>query len=362
LNISLQEQIKIYQSKALSAMVGNFIAATPMLILMLPVAQPVFLYSWFSILVFFILLRFFMTQKMSKITLGSDKVINQHYWIHFIMIGFIGASWGLSSFLFFPYTLPDYQVLFVLVIVGLSAGGIYLLSAIPFVCNFWLSLVILPMAWAMYNSNNPIHNPITLLIILHYLYLTVTISNIRKNLLESIDVKIELQIQARQDGLTGIANRRYFNQQLKNEWNRAKRKQHHLTLILIDLDFFKQLNDQYGHPKGDEVLQSVAQVLKNHIKRSGEFTARIGGEEFAVVLPDCDRKQAIHLAEKIRQQTNQLKFSGTDACSEFSVTMSMGIVSVIPELNSECSSLFKNTDKALYEAKEAGRDQFVAYS
>jgi len=161
------------------------------------------------------------------------------------------------------------------------------------------------------------------------------------------------------DPLTGVANRRKFNSTLDAEWKRASKLGLPLGLMLIDVDFFKKCNDTYGHLKGDEVLKSVAGIVKGRAKRTSDFVARWGGEEFAVVLPETDIGGATSLAEDIREAVKSFDFSdilGEDA----GITISAGVASIIPIRDGSISKFVNTVDEALYHAKRSGRDRVSA--
>jgi len=167
------------------------------------------------------------------------------------------------------------------------------------------------------------------------------------------------------DGLTGLANRRAFDHTLDQEWRRARRNHTPLSLLLIDIDFFKRYNDHYGHQAGDDCLKTVAEALAAAAERPGELVARYGGEEFAVVLPVCDAKTAAALAEKMRARITELALPHAGSQVTDHVTISIGIASLMEGKNDEKSfpdeaALIAAADQALYAAKAAGRDRVQA--
>ncbi|MEH1817391.1 MAG: PAS domain S-box protein [Nostoc sp.] len=170
----------------------------------------------------------------------------------------------------------------------------------------------------------------------------------------------ELQRLATLDGLTQIANRRRFDEYLESEWQRLKREQLSLSLILLDVDFFKLYNDTYGHLGGDDCLRQLASALKNIVKRPADLVARYGGEEFAIILPNTEIQGAIYVAQTIRQAVRDLAIPHTQSRVCDRVTVSLGVVSIVP--NSEISppDLINAADKALYVAKQQGRDRVHA--
>jgi diguanylate cyclase (GGDEF)-like protein len=160
---------------------------------------------------------------------------------------------------------------------------------------------------------------------------------------------------SRTDGLTGIPNRRYLDEYLKREWSRSSRLGSYLTYILIDIDFFKQYNDNYGHLAGDECLKIVAQSLRDVLSRESDFIARYGGEEFAIVLPDT--ANATSVANRCRACIERLRIP--HAFSEVAkvVTVSVGVGTLIPRKETAPDSLMNCADRSLYRAKKSGRNR-----
>jgi diguanylate cyclase (GGDEF)-like protein len=163
------------------------------------------------------------------------------------------------------------------------------------------------------------------------------------------------------DELTGIANRRYFQRILAEDWERCRTEQQPLSLILIDLDHFKELNDTHGHPAGDACLRAIGRFLAQRIRRSGDLAtrtgdmvARYGGEEFAVLLASANEAEADTLAESIRSGIERLPIAFGD--QTFSITASCGLASIVPTADDTPSSLIDRADRALYAAKHDGRN------
>lgn len=159
------------------------------------------------------------------------------------------------------------------------------------------------------------------------------------------------------DPLTGLANRRAFNQGLNRAWSRCRRAQSPLSLLSIDIDHFKAVNDSFGHPAGDACLKSVARILRKHARRAEDLAARIGGEEFALLLPDTDVDTAQHIAEHLRQIVAcECRAQGVPHPR---ITASIGLVGVIPTHAMRADMLVTAADVALYAAKRGGRDRVM---
>jgi len=159
------------------------------------------------------------------------------------------------------------------------------------------------------------------------------------------------------DGLTGLLNKRQFDALFVDEWKRAFRNKASLTIVLLDIDFFKAYNDRYGHTAGDDCLTKVAHALSDVVKRNVDKVARVGGEEFAIILPDTDLEGARYMAEQARRAIEEMRVlhSGSDIAEH--VTVSVGAASSIPNHEEPTRALMKAADKALYQAKFDGRNR-----
>ncbi len=159
------------------------------------------------------------------------------------------------------------------------------------------------------------------------------------------------------DGLTGIANRRQFDQELEKEWRRMMRQNAPLSLLLMDIDYFKKFNDHYGHAAGDDCLRLVAQTVARIIKRPGDLVARYGGEEFAIILPNTNESGAYAVAEAMRFAVDRLKLTHVTSLVTDHVTISLGLTSDIPERQANLQDFVNRADHALYQAKSSGRNR-----
>jgi len=161
------------------------------------------------------------------------------------------------------------------------------------------------------------------------------------------------------DGLTGIANRRHFEEALATEWARARRASLPLSVIMIDIDYFKDFNDAYGHQRGDDCLKQVASTLQNSFHRAGDMVARYGGEEFVAVLPGTATESAFKIAEMLRTKVEQLQIPNDKSPGHRIITISLGVACCIPVEDLSPMDLVSLSDRALYRAKKAGRNRTV---
>lgn len=182
---------------------------------------------------------------------------------------------------------------------------------------------------------------------------------VKERTLELEEANKQLELMSITDALTNIRNRRYFDQTLQHEVARAVREQEHISVLIIDVDYFKQVNDAYGHQAGDEVLKAVANKLSQLISRSTDLLARFGGEEFVVILPNTTIEGAAHVAEIIRSAMEELCFEGV--ADNLTIKVSIGVYGAVPTIESNHEHWVRYADEALYQAKESGRDQVVVY-
>lgn len=179
--------------------------------------------------------------------------------------------------------------------------------------------------------------------------------------LESVNSQLqnsnaELLEQSQHDALTNLANRRYLLKTMNHEWFRCQRNKKPLSIILLDIDYFKRYNDHYGHQAGDECLIKISQTLEKQLSRSSDFIARYGGEEFIVVLPETDLEGANYLAEKMRIAVSSLGIPHLQSTVTDHVTISGGAASMVPVQDCNCELLISAADRALYLAKKSNRN------
>jgi len=205
---------------------------------------------------------------------------------------------------------------------------------------------------------------LSLLAVLMYVFKSIqrdhTELEIRERKLKIANKKLENASYT--DSLTGLHNRRYFNYIYERELKRAKRNKTYITFMMLDIDYFKQYNDTYGHVEGDFALKSVAKVLKDTLKRPSDYLFRLGGEEFGVLLSDTDESNSAKLAREICDAVRERELKHENSQAGDVVTISIGVVCCIADdaLNNEI--LISRADEMLYEAKESGRDRYIITS
>jgi len=183
------------------------------------------------------------------------------------------------------------------------------------------------------------------------------ISERKKNEQELVKLQKDLEELSFKDGLTGVANRRMFDSVIETEWLKARQNQQPLSLIIIDIDFFKEYNDCYGHLQGDDCLRQVAETLDSVAARSRDFFGRIGGEEFVMLLPETDETAAWSVAERCLQALLKKQIPHAQSKVSQLLTISLGISTLIPAQHQTHHELFDQADKRLYQAKQNGRNR-----
>ncbi len=320
-----------------------------------------------------------------------------------------GSLWGLFAVLVLPVQDPNYTALTILVISGLAGGaiGTYAMSRAAYV--IYASTSMLPLCYVLLIQSSDILRLFGILVGIYYLFITATMFRLtplvnqgvnlqfenlellkqienEKDTVLALNKKLQQDIDRRKeteqelltakneaenladalatlsvlDGLTNITNRRGFDEFLENAWNRGIRNSSPISLIMIDVDYFKAYNDHYGHPAGDEVLRKIATTIEKRTRKGCDLAARYGGEEFAIVLPDNNLGQAEMVAEKIRCAIEQLALPHEQSEIGQYVTASLGIACVLPSRDMPRDMFVVEADKALYAAKTSGRNRIHA--
>jgi len=283
-------------------------------------------------------------------------------WRHYFVVGACAAGfvWGAAGLLLFhPDSFP-HQVFLAFVLGGMLAGAVPLLSSVERAYPCFAVPAVLPVSAQMLAAGDHIHLIMGLLILVFGGAMLAASAQVRRlfrdstrlrqELHRSIEAGHALERMARMDPLTEIANRRLFEEELEREWRRAER----------DIDHFKEYNDHYGHLAGDRCLVRVAQTMASALSRPGDVVARVGGEEFAFLLPGTTPVGAKAVAELIRKRILDLNIPHEASPTARQVTVSFGIASSGPTSASTPSGLLWASDIALYDAKRRGRNQIAA--
>ena len=326
---------------------------------------------WFAVVTFLSCFRLVLQTAYKKS--GDQK--NRHLWFHAwaLCSGLMGSVYGLAFVYFTPFEQAEYAVSVGLFIVVLSAGAVMVHSASKYGVVSFLAPIILIPSYFLFNVGGNAGQltlaTIGLYAIAVFIMLNTMSTSQKKAILLGFQhqqerkkrklIEKQLQDTNRRDGLTGLFNRRYFDETLEAEIGRAHRNHQPLCVLMIDIDCFKEYNIEYGHIAGDTCLVTVAEIVQALSNRKGDLMARYGGEEFAIILPNIDANGAVAFASKLQQeiQNKRIPHTASKLKTMDYVTISVGVTNLMPFTKVSPAELIKNADKALYEAKRQGRNQ-----
>lgn len=273
--------------------------------------------------------------------------------------------WGLALALIMLQ--PDEyvtQMIMTVCVSGLCAGGV-----VAFIPHRRLSILFnfaMLMPVIMVLSVNASNLPLAMMIFLYSIYMVLIANRGNQEYWDALENEHLLEIKSREmehlshtDGLTGLYNRRFFDDALDREWKQSGRNNSLLSVILLDIDHFKTINDHYGHQAGDDYLKITAETLASVFKRDTDIVARYGGEEFTVLLPGVDTDHAFRLAEEATRKIASLTFDHQG--QTIRTTISAGVNCCVPDFNSRPDSIIMGADKAMYLAKQRGRNQVAVF-
>jgi diguanylate cyclase (GGDEF)-like protein len=277
-----------------------------------------------------------------------------------------GAQWGILCVLcIYDPSLTAMKVPMIISGTGILAGGTIIMSINPIVRIAFPVLSVAPVVFALAQQEGTQDLLLALLSIIFIGYVIGASGIVHNDYWNAARAGELLKQRASEleelsvtDTLTRLHNRLYFNVQFDGEWKRACRHHHPIAVMLIDLDNFKRINDNYGHTFGDYCLQQAAAVMKS-VNRSGDIVARYGGEEFVIALPATTLEQAEYVADRLLARLRDLKVEYLG--KHLPITASIGIAAAVPELPDECFRLIHHADEALYRAKHEGRDRYSVY-
>jgi len=275
------------------------------------------------------------------------------------------VHWGVLTGLAMHFTaLRNAEVPLLFASVGVGCSGALGLAISPFVRLWYPACVLGPIAVALLTEPTPLHTLLALMSMVLVAYLYKASQIVHDDYWAAADARFDLEERARQlellsvtDALTQIHNRLYFEHRLVAEWSRASRDAKPLSVLIVDLDHFKVINDTYGHPFGDRCLVAAAKALRDALHRTGDVLARYGGEEFAVLLPGADALAARGVAERLLHSVSEVQL--THDAQAVHLACSIGVSTLVPAPQSSPSSAVSRADKALYQAKQQGRNRVV---
>jgi diguanylate cyclase (GGDEF)-like protein len=335
--------------------------------------------TWWLSFVLITLVRTRVTQKFFD---APEEAKNYDQWhkYFFWLAALAGTGWCLGGLLVGAPLDAINQIIILLVLIGVCAAAVPMLGLLQNVMlAFQIPAVVPYLAWLAYNLEDKAVI-LTLVLVVYIAGVVISMRRVEECINKSLRVQYRMEKMADslhesnqelqdeneklehmsfEDSLTQLYNRRYFEMHLEKEWKRATRKKTKLTLVVVDIDYFKLFNDTYGHVEGDECLKKMAEILKKSLHRPGDIIARIGGEEFVALLPEIDEKGALIVAEAMQKRLNETAITHATSPVSDHVTVSIGIASAYSYEAGSALGLFKAADKALYKSKTKGRNQIV---
>jgi diguanylate cyclase (GGDEF)-like protein len=363
------EQISLLYSKSVARPALHIVSLSVFVSVVINHVNPVSAYTWALLLIglnVYRLIDIKTTQKtINDIT--DFSIIHKRF---AFSAGMLGAVYGFGIAFFFNSLPILNQVYLLLLIAVMTPAGLVSFASDKFSFNMYVyPMVIPPIIWLFVQGQFEYFS-IGLYSIIYVLVVNKLFKWNHDTLTDAIRLKIENEqllnslkiVNSRLtelsviDELTQIANRRSLDDELEKEWLRAKRLKTPVSMLMIDIDHFKEYNDDFGHIKGDECLVYVASFMKNNLNRPTDFIARYGGEEFCIIMPDTNMNGAINLAERIHSGIRELKIPNPSSKVSKFLTVCVGVASVVPATDDTYLDLVYSSDKALYKAKNDGRN------
>ena len=347
------EHLRLILNQSIFVFLGNLVSSLALLIGAWGTLPTLHLASWTALMIGFNALRFMLGRRYAPDEIPDSEIVK---WDNrFLSSTFIsGVLWGAAGWMFYiPGDLAHNFFVAILIIAMAAAATtshsyhriaypmFFVPAVTPLTLNLWLEPAIAARA-------------IGSIIPIYFLFLYLLSRRIYQSAHSAILSGMAHHHHAMHDYLTGTANRRAFQDYIDKEWLRALRTQQPLALIIADIDDFKRYNDTLGHTAGDKVLQSVAEMIRGRIRTGTDLLARIGGEEFAIVLPETKLSDARYIAEDIKDRAHNLDVEVGDGLTV--PTLSIGVSALTPSDKAFTGTLFEAADQALYEAKRQGKD------
>ena len=370
------EQIRLVYSQSVTIQLLGIVTGLVAVSMFWPVAEHFWLTVWAGCHVMLSIVRLAITIWFAKLEPDDRATVTLWGPLYVAGTALAGLTWGCLGLFFEPGWPAQHQITLFAIYTGIIAGAFNTNTPyfIAFPAFFLPTVSIVSYTVLALPENAWLHLGLLLLIYVALMYASAL--KFHNRLARSLDIRFENERLVRQlaesnrmlahiadnDALTGIPNRRAMDRHLGSEWNRHCRSRKPLSLLFIDIDYFKQYNDTYGHEGGDHCLARVAELLCRQVQRPGEMVARFGGEEFAVILPETDAAHAQVVAESIRSELEQQCIPHAGSGISAFLTLSVGVSTTLPNLGQAIDDLRQIADLALYEAKNTGRNKVVARS
>lgn len=351
---------------------GNVFAAGLCMVLCGLQHQAYFLLAltWFAAIMTLNVLRWVFGQRFLPTQHYAPEELHQFAQRYLIYSTLISALWGVSGFMLFSQEIQE-QAVHILLLAGAVVATLPVLALSGFALSLQIGIILVPATLSLLLFGDAPQQALAVATVLLGVLLGMAARAISYLLNDLHDVQLQMQEQAHTDPVTQIANRRFFDTIFKTEWRRAARDNKPLSLLMIDVDYFKRYNDRHGHHAGDQCLQIVAQCIKSVARRASDVVARHGGEEFVILLPDTSLEDAAMLGERVRRTVEEQRIPHGDGALPRIVTVSIGVSSCIPyapqtfvqheNANTVYPAMLLNAaDRALYRAKREGRNRVAS--
>jgi len=366
------EQVRLlYRQGVLIQSLGLVTAVLAMIVFM-QVVEHLYLIIWFVAMVFVTMTRLLITREFERIN-PKDHAIER--WKRLYLWGTFtsGVVWGSLGIFFDTAWPPVYQVVLFSIFTGVIAGAFNTNSSVPLAFPaFYIPVVFSAVVITAFQHDGA-YIMLSGMFVIYMILMHFSSLTFYEHLLHSLENRFtnemlatelsesneKFAMLAQKDALTGLFNRRAMNSFLQNEWDRCEREEKPLSILFIDIDFFKQYNDTYGHTEGDRCLMEVGRILKKSAPMPKMMAARFGGEEFTVILPEYGLKESERVADEICGYLKEKKIEHKNSNISNQVTISIGISSVVSFERQDVSGLMKLADQALYSAKNSGRNCIV---
>jgi diguanylate cyclase (GGDEF)-like protein len=308
-----------------------------------------------SLLIYRLLILLFFTR-------SDDTSSHLNLWDNLNFAGTLmtGLVWGSLTFFYSNLWPPEVQISLWVLLIALMSGAS---ASISVVLKYYLAYCAPIMLFSLYVQYVDKSYYLMAIFFFYALLLSMTARNFRKQnnfiieqQIKLIDANNKLEALATKDALTNLPNRRAFENLFRNEWERHLRSKKHLSLMMLDVDYFKNYNDHYGHSKGDECLRSIANIIQKSLLRPSDVAARYGGEEFIIILPETSKEGALEVAERIHYNLKVMNIPHEYPRPDSRLTVSIGIATLIPESGKNSKVLQLLADRELYKAKANGRN------
>lgn len=353
------DRLQLLYQQSYPAIFTSIFAAALLMLALWPAQSHHLLLSWFSFLLVTSVPRFFLFNRYHKTSPQGHEVLPWEK-PYFITLMLSSLTWGIGVLMILPSDSIQHQVLIFGFLIAMAGGAAFYYSAHTTMTLATITVLLLPLTVYFLFNGGYVLVVITMAVIGFYISSIRATLFLGQTLQENFSMAHQLKhsteeaiLLARVDSLTGLSNRLAFYESGKVLINSCQRNNNEISIILMDIDNFKIINDTFGHASGDAVLKEIGKILLLRLRKSDIF-ARIGGEEFGMLLPNTSLEQATQLAEELRQEINQATFAMEK--ENFTVTASFGVTIGLYDVD----ALVRQADTLMYQSKESGRNLVTA--